>query len=142
MAVTGSGFCRWAEVLDGTGHGNGADRGTVDIRVDLETLTKLNNSPAELAGYGPVVANIARQVASRQQRSEWRYTVTESAGGSISDNGTARRRPTIGQRREIEARNPTCVFPGCRMPTTESDIDHRVTWSQDGPTTTTNLAPL
>jgi hypothetical protein len=36
----------------------------------------------------------------------------------------------------------TCVFPGCRTPARDSDLDHRHAWSEGGPTDDLNLAPL
>ncbi len=117
-------------------------RGTVDIHVDLTTLTRLTDDPGELAGYGPVIADIARQVAENQPGAEWRWTLTDSDSGMTVDNGVTRRRPTHLQRRHIEARHPHCVFPGCRIPAAECDLDHRQPWAHGGPTTTDNLAPL
>lgn len=123
-----------------TGHTRG-HRGTVDIQVDLTTLAGLAESPGELRGFGPVISDIARQVAEQQPDSEWRYTVTDDQG-QVVNNGTTRRRPNAAQTRQVEARNPTCVFPGCRMPASECDLDHNQTWSAGGPTEVENLAPL
>jgi hypothetical protein len=53
------------------------ERGMVDLRVDLTTLAGLAEAPGELAGFGPVIADIARQVAGQQTDAEWRYTVTD-----------------------------------------------------------------
>lgn len=117
-------------------------RGVVELRVDLETLMRLSENPGELAGYGPVIADIARHVTEQQHHSEWRFTVTDPDTGLPVANGTTRRRPTAHQRRAVETRNPTCVFPGCRMPATNCDLDHRVPWSHGGETTTSNLGPL
>jgi hypothetical protein len=114
----------------------------VDIRVDLDTLAALNEHPGELAGYGPVISDIARQVAEEQQRCEWRYAVVDTANGQAIRTGTTRRRPTTRQRRIVESRDLTCAFPGCRMPGTECDLDHRIPWSQGGPTTARHLTPL
>lgn len=119
--------------------GNG---GVVDIRVDLATLAELNESSGDLAGYGPVIADIARQVAEHETRAEWRYAVTDTDAGNIVDVGATRRRPTASQTREVQALHPSCVFPACRMPATRSDIDHRIPHSENGPTITPNLAPL
>jgi len=41
-----------------------------------------------------------------------------------------------------ESRDSTCVFPGCRMPGTDCDLDHQIPWSQGGPTTVPLLTPL
>jgi hypothetical protein len=119
----------------------GGARGTVDIQVDLTTLAGLAEEPGELRGFGPVIADIARQVAEEQPDSEWRYTITDHQG-QVVHNGTTRRRPTADQARQVEARNPTCVFPGCRNPASECDLDHNQAWSEGGPTEVENLAPL
>jgi hypothetical protein len=131
------------DLLDGQHHARRSGRrGTVDIHVDLTTLARLADDPGELAGYGPVIADIARQVAENQPGSEWRWTLTHPDTGQVIDNGTTRRRPTAAQRRHVEARNRTCVFPGCRMPAFDCDLDHRQPWAHGGPTTVKNLAPL
>ncbi len=116
-------------------------QGSVNIQVDLATLAGLTENPGELAGYGPVIADIARQVSIEQSNSEWRYTVIGD-DGLVVHNGTTRRRPTADQTRQVEAENPTCVFPGCRMPASECDIDHNRPWAEGGLTSSENLAPL
>lgn len=116
--------------------------GTVDIRVDLTTLMDLDNRPGDLAGYGPVVADIARKVTAKSHDSEWRYSVTDPTTGRVLNTGPTRRRPTAGQRRYLESVHPTCVFPGCRTPATECDMDHRKEYSKGGRTVTSNLTPL
>ena len=131
------------DLLDGKHHARGGGRrGTVDIQVDLTTLARLADDPGELAGYGPVIADIARQVAENQPGAEWRWTLTHPDTGLVVDNGITRRRPTTAQRRHVEARQRTCVFPGCRMPALNCDLDHRQPWAHGGPTNTGNLAPL
>ena len=128
------------DVLEGDrSFGAGA---VVDIRVDLDTLACLADTPGDVSGYGPVVADIARRVVSGQRSSQWRFTVTDPDSGEAVAAGTTRRRPTSAQRREVHARYPTCVFPGCRMPAAECDLDHRDPWAEGGSTTTCNLAPL
>ena len=129
------------DLLEGTRQAGGR-RGTVDIQVDLKTLARLNDDPGELAGYGPVIADIARQVAERQPGAEWRWTLTHPDSGLVIDNGTTRRRPTARQRRHVEARHNTCIFPGCRMSAVDCDLDHRHAWANGGPTRVDNLAPL
>jgi hypothetical protein len=128
------------DLLCGTSEA-GSNQAMVDIRVDLTTLARLDDNPGDLAGYGPVIADIARQVAAEQTNTEWRYTVTdEDTGRNLT--GTTRRRPTTAQRRAVESRDPTCVFPGCRMPARECDLDHRTAWSEGGATHHDQLEPL
>ncbi len=122
-----------------TTSGNG---GGVHLHVDLDTLAALSEHPGELGGYGPVVADVARQVATEQQDAEWRWDITDPVTGQVLLDGITRRRPTAAQRRHIQARNQTCIFPGCRMPAVDCDLDHRIRWTDGGTTTTDNLAPL
>ncbi|MEX1126905.1 MAG: DUF222 domain-containing protein [Acidimicrobiia bacterium] len=130
----------YLDLLNGRHLKQGKGRGMVDISVELTTLAGLNDHPGDLKGYGPVIADIARQVAENQSKAEHRVTVTE--GGEPIWTGTTRRRPTTHQKRQVEARNPTCAFPGCRNPASECDIDHTIAYSQGGPTEPDNLAPL
>jgi len=130
------------DLLNGTGaQTSSPDRGTVDIQVDLTTLLELHDKPGEIHGWGPVISDIARQVIEEQVGSEWRYTVTGENGNPIAI-GTTRRRPTAGQKRLAQTLNPTCVFPGCRIPSIDCDLDHNQPWSQNGPTREDNLGPL
>jgi hypothetical protein len=128
------------DLLAGTGPAGAGPPAVVDIHSELTTLTRLTNEPGELAGYGPVIANIARQVTEDQKDAEWRYTITDN--GHFVASGTTRRRPTTSERRYVEARDPICIFPGCRMPAASCDIDHRITYSEEGLTHHSNLAPL
>lgn len=130
------------DLLNGRDLKGSADRGVVDVRVDLTTLAGLDDNPADIPGWGPVIADIARQIVTEQDDAEWRVTVIDPETGQVVHNGTTRRRPTVGQRRKVEARIQTCVFPGCRMPARDSDLDHRHAWSEGGLTDEENLAPL
>ena len=113
----------------------------VDIRVDLETLTGLTENPGELAGFGPVIADIARRVTAEQESAEWRWTVVDD-NNQVVDTGITTRRPTTAHKRHVSACFRCCVFPGCRAPAAGCDLDHRVAVADGGPTTTCNLAPL
>jgi Domain of unknown function (DUF222) len=119
-----------------------APAGSVDITVDLTTLTGLSELPGEIPGWGPVIADIARQVAIAQERGQWRVTVTDPDNGQVVWNGTTRRRPTAAERRFIQATQPVCVFPGCRMPARDSDLDHTEDFAKGGRTHPHNLGPL
>ncbi|MEA2058052.1 MAG: DUF222 domain-containing protein [Actinomycetota bacterium] len=133
------------DLLNGTNHTgktSSGGSGVVDLHVDLDTLAGLTEHPGELAGYGPVIADIARQIALEQIDGEWRYTVTHPHTGQPVANGVTRRRPTTAQRRYVETRDRTCTFPGCRAPATDCDLDHRTPHSEGGPTHVENLGPL
>ncbi len=130
------------DLLVGTEEPSSRERGVVNIHVDLATLAELTETSGDLAGYGPVVADIARQVADQQREQRWQFTVSDGATGSTLHQGTTRRRPTTNQQRVVRTRDTTCVFPGCRMPSITCDLDHRTDWAQGGLTTTENLDPL
>lgn len=131
------------DLLEGQ-HRHRSKRGcSIELRVDLETLTGLSDAPGELAGFGPVIADIARQVTDRQRDgSTWRYVVTDPHTGMPLHQGTTRRRPTAGQRRYVETRDPRCIFPGCRMPSRACDLDHRIDWAHSRRTAVDDLGPV
>jgi hypothetical protein len=131
----------YLDLLQGTGHTT-RDRGVVHMTVDLDTLTGLTEHPGDLNGFTPIISDIARQIATDQPDAEWRYTVTDSETGQPITTGITSRRPTVSQRREVETRDRTCVFPGCRMPATDCDLDHTTTWAEGGSTASGNLATL
>lgn len=122
------------------GDNGSVGRGVVDIRVDLETLAGLADRAGEIPGYGPVIADVARQVAETRE-AEWRVAVT-GPDGEIRHLVTTRRRPNAYQRRLIEALNPTCVGPGCRISARVCDLDHGQPWAQTRHTDTEDLGPL
>ena len=134
----------YLDLLQGRDLGSptGPARGVVDLQADLKTLAGLADKAGEIPGYGPVIADIARQVAKEQPDAEWRATITDPSTGHVLWTGTTSRRPTTTQKRRVEARDPTCVFIGCRMPATACDLDHTVAVVDGGPTRVDNLAPL
>ncbi len=116
-------------------------RAVVHVTADLDTLAGLSSHPGDLNGFAPVISDIARQVALDQPDAEWRYTVTDPETGEHIHSGVTRRRPTTSQRRQIESRDRYCSFPGCRMPSTDCDIDHTIPYSEGGATCSWNNAP-
>ena len=117
----------------------GSREGVVDIRVDLETLAGLAETPGEIPGYGPVIADIARQIAS-DHGEQWQVTLTHH--GQPVWTGTTSRRPTTQMKRRIRSRYPTCVFPGCRIPARDCDLDHNVPVAEGGQTREDLMCPL
>jgi hypothetical protein len=130
----------YLDLLNGNEVGEGNDRGVVDIRVELTTLLELDDQPGEIPGWGPVIADITRQLVSDSDQAEWRMAIEHQC--QLVDVITTRRRPTKAQKRIVETRNPTCVFPGCRMPARQSDLDHQNPWAVTHYTQTSGLEPL
>jgi hypothetical protein len=114
--------------------------GVVDIRAPLSTLLGWSEDPGEIPGWGPVIADVTRQIVANSEKAEWRIGVTHHT--QLLDVITTRRRPTKSQQRIVETRNPTCVFPGCRMPARQSDLDHQNPWAITHRTHTSGLEPL
>jgi hypothetical protein len=130
-------------------------RGVIDLQVSLETLMGLDELPAELAGYGPLLADIARQVVEQRPDLQWRFSVYDRVdklvAHGISRVRPARRPPANGRRTKrrptaevaalVRARNRSCVAPGCRVPSWRCELDHTLAWVQDGESEPDNLGP-
>jgi len=113
----------------------------VDVLVPLSSLLGLDDSPAELAGYGAVTAEQARALAAG---GTWRRIVTDPLSGAVLDVGRTRYRPPAALRAHVEARDRTCGRPGCSVPAHRAELDHTIPFhgSREGPTSAANLAPL
>jgi hypothetical protein len=115
----------------------------VDIRIGLTTLMGLDDKAVELSGFGPVIADIGRGAAARgieAGNAEWRFTVKDKSGRAVT--GLTQRRPSVELRRTVEARDESCIFPGCRAPAANCDLDHRIPYSEGGLTHEDQLVPL
>uniref|UniRef100_UPI0010417EF5 HNH endonuclease signature motif containing protein n=1 Tax=Candidatus Protofrankia californiensis TaxID=1839754 RepID=UPI0010417EF5 len=121
------------DVLLGRDHG--ADVPVeIGVLVPVTTLAGVANSPGELAGYGPIPAATARQLA---ENATWRRILTDPVDGRVVDVG--RRFPSPGLARLVRARDRTCRFPGCRKPARSCDLDHVRPYAKGGPTSEGNL---
>jgi hypothetical protein len=110
----------------------------VQVIVALSTLTGADDQPAELAGYGPIPASMARRIASRPD-SVWRRLVTDEMGRLI-DYGRTTYRPPVGLADFVRAHDQTCRFPGCHRRARDCDLDHLEAWDDLGDTNFVNLA--
>ena len=131
------------DLLCGTHQGQEADGGTggiVDIRAPLTTLLGLTEDPGEIPGWGPVIADITRQLVNNSEKAEWRVGITHH--DQLLDMITTRRRPSTAQQRLVETLHPECVFPTCRIDSTHCDIDHTLPWTETHHTTIRELEPL
>lgn len=111
----------------------------VMVIINADTLFGGDDHPAELAGYGPISADAARQLARRSRY--WTGLVRDPSTGEILAVGRRRKVPA-GLSRWLRARDGTCRFPGCSVNATRSEIDHTVPWSHGGRTDHDNLAHL
>jgi hypothetical protein len=132
----------YLDLLYGKSPSGKSSPATVDIRVPLDTLTKASDNPGEIPGWGPVLADTARQIVADQADGHWQVTVVDPETGRPLAAVTTRRRPSNHQTRQVQAQQPVCVFVGCRNPAQDCDLDHNIPWADGGPTATTHLAPL
>ncbi len=216
------------DLLDGTLSGPmpGPRKGVIELTVPLTTLMGLSEEPGELAGWGPITAEIARRTAAQQRCATWRFRVTDDtagvgdsgggtgsgansaaesspsgdtdsvssadrAGGGHVDGGgrgsgagrgnggctcgagagddsdsrgatrtdadsdgvgaadggmvaygTTRRRPNAWLDGYIRTRDRTCRFPGCRIPSSHTDLDHTIPYQHNGRTHPNNLGAI
>jgi hypothetical protein len=113
---------------------------TVGVTVALSTLLHLDEQPGELAGYGPIPAVLARQLA-HDPTGSWRRLLTD-AQGNVVEVSPGTYRPGAALDRLVRHRHPRCTFPGCGHPSARADLDHRTPFTAGGPTTAENLHPL
>lgn len=65
----------------------------LELRVRLSTLLGRDQYPAELAGWGPVHAELARNLAATLGGAPWRFAITGN-DGQLTHCGVTRARPT------------------------------------------------
>ncbi len=123
----------------------GRDRGgqvsvevEVGVLVSAATLAGVSDTPGELAGYGPLPADIVRELA---REATWRRILTDPAQGDRPVE-VGRRFPAPGLARLLRTREQVCRFPGCRKPARFCDLDHIQPHSAGGPTSEKNMLAL
>jgi hypothetical protein len=94
----------------------------VRVTVPFSTLFGLDEQPGELAGYGTITAEQARELAAQ---GTWRRILTDPATGAPTDYGTTVYRAPTALRDLVLSRTPTCGFPLCLAPAHRGDVDHR-----------------
>ncbi|WP_344016924.1 HNH endonuclease signature motif containing protein [Pseudonocardia xinjiangensis] len=115
----------------------------IRVTVPLDTLRGVSEEPGELAGYGPIPAEYARELAADPD-SIWHRLVTDPLSGALLDYGTTRYRPPPHLTEHVIARHQYCQGPGCRVPANRCDLDHNIPFDPvagDGPTSAANLGP-
>lgn len=122
------------------GSGKSAGRKVeTQVRMDLTTILCYDDKPCELVGYGPITAQMARELAAD---STLRRLVTDPLTGDAIDLGLNAYRPSAALRRAMEAKRPTCSMPGCNRPAYSCEADHREERRDGGRTDLGNIGPL
>lgn len=110
----------------------------VNITIPAGSLLGIDDAPALLAGFGPITAQAARELAAN---AVWRRIITDPVTGAVLDVGRTRYRPPAPLAEHILIRDITCVWPGCDRPASGAgvDIDHILDWARGGVTADHNL---
>ncbi|WP_051388771.1 HNH endonuclease signature motif containing protein [Arthrobacter sp. 35W] len=108
------------------------------VTVPALALLGLTDEPAELEGYGPISADVARQLAA--EAPSFLRLLTDPVTGETLDQAPTRYRVSDAMRVWLRARDRTCTFPGCNVATADTQLDHLLAWERGGTTTADNLA--
>jgi hypothetical protein len=116
-----------------------APEGVVRVVVPLSTLAGRDHLPAELDGFGPILGDLARRIASDPTGDlQWRASVIDEHGELVAD-AHLKRQPNLTQVNHVKARDRTCRWPHCTRPAMQADLDHTIAVADGGLTLTQNL---
>jgi hypothetical protein len=118
-----------------------APRADVLVTIPIFTLLGSTDEPADLDGYGPIPAAMARKLVANGANSFYRVLVDPRNGAPL-EIGRTSYRLTEAMKRWIRMRDGHCTFPGCTNPSTDNDTDHLTAWHHHGTTDVSNLAQL
>ncbi len=125
---------------DHAGHGVRSSTAKIVVTVPVFSLMGLTDEPGELEGYGPIPAEAARRLAGNA--TSWLRLLTHPYTGAILGLDRTRYRPSEDLRTWIQLREKTCSFYGCSRPASRCDLDHLMSWADDGSTNADNLYPV
>ena len=105
------------------------------MTVPLEVLTGASDGPGYLSRYGPISADLAREMAWQVAADgSWRCAVVDDTHGTLLGLGkstfTPAYRPPAALARHLIVRDRVCGFLGCRQPAHRCQIDHVKPWPQ------------
>ncbi|MBC7290903.1 MAG: DUF222 domain-containing protein [Actinotalea sp.] len=113
------------------------------VTLNLSTLLGFRDDPAVLAGYGPIGAEMAREIAAQ---GAWTFTLVHPRTGEVLERSSKGYRPSPRVLAAVVDRAPTCTFPGCGVAASWCDIDHITPFDRSRPaqdqTRTDGLQPL
>ncbi|MBB5897488.1 DUF222 domain-containing protein [Kutzneria kofuensis] len=106
------------------------------VTLSMETLMGLTNDPGHLAGYGPIAADTARELA---MHGPWRGILLDQYRHATAITTDTYRPTTLMKEFAHVSAGGTCTAPGCASPIQE--LDHITPWPA-GHTTPANLQGL
>jgi uncharacterized protein DUF222 len=117
----------------------GPRRGVVELTAPLSSLIGWSRAPGALAGWGPVIADICRQIVAQDPQARWRFSIYDDrfADGQLAYHGITHARPLPAAAGRtgfnatdaafLRARDRTCRGPqGCDRPASHCDLDHTI----------------
>ncbi|GAB5077775.1 HNH endonuclease signature motif containing protein [Arthrobacter sp. AD-310] len=116
-------------------------RAEVLVTVPVFALLGLTDEPAELDGYGPIPASMARELLAGGAES-FRRVLLDPRDGTPLEIGRTSYRLAKAMKRTLQLRDGKCVFPGCSNNSLDNDTDHLTAWQHGGTTGISNLAQL
>ncbi len=118
-------------------------RATVAVTVPVLALLESAHEgaePAVVEGVGPIPVERARELAGGAEG--WMRVLTHPETGMVLSVGRDRYSPPPSLRRLVKWRADRCMGPGCGMPASRCEIDHRIAWEHGGETRLENLNPF
>ncbi|MHA7281816.1 DUF222 domain-containing protein [Arthrobacter sp. TMS2-4] len=115
-------------------------RAHINVTVPVLTLLGVDDAPADLEGYGPVPADIARRLAAHAP--SFTRLLTHPETGAVLSVGRSTYSVPSDLKKWLRVRDRTCRHPGCGIPAARCELDHTTPWSRGGPTSHDNLAHL
>ena len=113
----------------------------VMVTVPVFSLSGDTDEPAELDGYGPIPASMARRLVTEGANSFYRVLVDPRDGAPLEIGRTSYRLPE-SLKRWLRMRDGKCTFPGCSNPSQDNEADHLTAWEHGGSTGISNLGQL
>uniref|UniRef100_UPI001ED9C2FC HNH endonuclease n=1 Tax=Actinopolymorpha alba TaxID=533267 RepID=UPI001ED9C2FC len=123
-----------------------AVKAKLQLNVPITTLFELAERPAELGGFGPVLAEVARRlIANHIDNPDAMFAigVTHPVTGQLLSLHPLSKRFLRGLPAEfVQSLNQRCTWMLCRRPAISCDLDHTKPYSEGGETSVNNVAPL
>jgi hypothetical protein len=111
------------------------------VTVPVFALMGLTDEPADLDGYGPIPASMARKLVA-DGASSFRRVLIDPRDGAPLETGRASYRIPASMRQWLRMRDGKCSFPGCNNQSLDNEADHIMAWADGGTTGITNLESL
>lgn len=103
---------------------------SVSVIVPITMLLGLDDQPGELVGYGPIPAELARQITAE---GTWRRLLCDPISGTLLDYGRSTYAPPAGLAEFVRARDVYCRNPICRQRAATADLDHTIAYHPHDP---------